>query len=149
MGVARPLAARQGDLFALRQDNSEDDLACLIARLEGRLGAREVARVELVAEHRPERAFGWRPAAEPAKAAPDTLAPGRRPTRLLARPVALGEVQLARFTSMKGPERIETGFWDGAEARRDYWIAADAEARESWIFQELDSGRWFLHGLFD
>jgi protein ImuB len=48
-----------------------------------------------------------------------------------------------------GPERIEVGFWDGEEVRRDYWIVADEGGRERWVYRALDSERWFLHGLFD
>ncbi len=154
---------RQGDLFSARDTGTAEDLACLLARLEGRLGARSVARVELVADHRPERAFGWHPASEPAAApGPAALAPGKRPVRLLARPspleVATNERgEPARFAGRSahavlqavGPERIETGFWDGREVRRDYWVVADEAWRESWIFRDLDSGRWFLHGTFD
>ncbi len=155
---AARIALRQGDLF-VREGGGEEDLACLFARLEGRLGARSVARVELVAEHRPERAVAWIPAAERARADPGALAAGRRPTRLLARPAPLAVQEDAHgeplamsgrpLRAARGPERIETGFWDGPEVRRDYWIVADEDWRESWIFRELDSGRWFLHGVFD
>ena len=166
---------RQGDLFSARDTGEEEYLACLLARLEGRLGPRNVVRPTLVADHRPERAHAWTPAngnapragaagkgRDASPAAADAIAPGKRPTRLLARPVPIevteGEGAPARFALRGkpcsarlaiGPERIETGFWDGSETRRDYWIVADEAGRASWIFRDLDSGRWFLHGLFD
>ncbi len=176
---------RQGDLFSARDTGEEEDLACLLARLEGRLGPRNVVRPALVADHRPERAHAWTPASgnvprgaargaggrdaphagkvrDASPAAADAIAPGKRPTRLLARPVPIevteDEGAPARFAFRGkphparlaiGPERIETGFWDGSETRRDYWIVADEAGRASWIFRDLDSGRWFLHGLFD
>ena len=48
-----------------------------------------------------------------------------------------------------GPERIESGWWDGAEARRDYFIARNARGQWLWIYRDLAAPRgWFLHGLF-
>ena len=58
------------------------------------------------------------------------------------RPLAEGE-----FTLLAGPERIEAGWWDGAEARRDYFIARTGEASLAWIYRERE-GNWFLHGWF-
>jgi protein ImuB len=154
------LEQRQGDLFSSRERSADEDLACLLARLEGRLGARRVARADLVSDHRPERAYSYGPASAPVTSE-EAGPPGRRPTRLLARPAPL-EVFVSslpiRFVlrgvthdvqRALGPERIESGFWDGAEVRRDYWILSDEAWRELWVFRELDSGRWFLHGIFD
>jgi protein ImuB len=46
-------------------------------------------------------------------------------------------------------ERIETGWWDGAEVARDYYIAVDARGARLWVFRERESPhRWFLHGVF-
>jgi protein ImuB len=50
-----------------------------------------------------------------------------------------------------GPERLETGWWDGREIARDYWIARTPAGARLWIFRERhQSGlaRWFLHGVF-
>ena len=55
------------------------------------------------------------------------------------------------FTLLAGPERIESGWWDGAEARRDYFIARTGESSLAWIYRERGpepGGSWFLHGLF-
>ncbi len=51
---------------------------------------------------------------------------------------------------LSGPERIESGWWDGALALRDYFIAQGDEGACYWIYRERDAGsaRWFLHGLF-
>jgi protein ImuB len=47
------------------------------------------------------------------------------------------------------PERIETGWWDGAEVRRDYFIARDVNGVRLWIFREHAPPRgWYLHGIF-
>ncbi len=53
------------------------------------------------------------------------------------------------LTLLAGPERIESGWWDGAAEARDYFVAADAEGRRFWIFQEREpTPTWFLHGVF-
>jgi protein ImuB len=45
-------------------------------------------------------------------------------------------------------ERIETGWWDGAEIGRDYYTAFDIYGVQLWIFRErADPHRWFLHGV--
>jgi protein ImuB len=46
-------------------------------------------------------------------------------------------------------ERIETGWWDGFEVARDYFVATTAKGERLWIYRELRGSRgWFLHGLF-
>jgi len=51
---------------------------------------------------------------------------------------------------LSGPERIESGWWDGAESLRDYYIARlpGPHAVRAWVFQDLRSGVWHLHGLW-
>jgi protein ImuB len=54
---------------------------------------------------------------------------------------------------LAGPERIESGWWDGALAARDYFIASDEDGALVWIWRErlplTDAGEgWFLQGRF-
>ncbi len=49
---------------------------------------------------------------------------------------------------LQGPERIESGWWDGAGATRDYFVARAAQGELGWIYRDCGSGRWFLHGWF-
>ncbi|NUP86955.1 MAG: hypothetical protein HUU30_14555 [Burkholderiaceae bacterium] len=52
---------------------------------------------------------------------------------------------------LAGPERIETGWWDGALVLRDYYIAATPEGSLVWVFRHRlpgQAGPWFLHGRF-
>jgi protein ImuB len=47
------------------------------------------------------------------------------------------------------PERIETGWWDGGDMKRDYYKAFDIHGVQLWIFRERSAPhRWFLHGVF-
>ena len=46
-------------------------------------------------------------------------------------------------------ERIETGWWDGGEVGRDYFVARCAQGDRLWVYRELGGRRrWFLHGWF-
>ena len=92
-------------------------------------------------EHRPELA--WRSTA-PGVKAPATLAPaGPRPLWLLETPRRLGE---GDFALLAGPERIESGWWDGSEARRDYYIARSGDGSLAWVYRAADG--WYQHGIF-
>ncbi len=76
-----------------------------------------------------------------------------RPVWLLAEPVPLaGEdlPQLHRGSLIleAGPERIESGWWDGKGVARDYYSARRAQGVRWWIFQERRTKGWYLHGVF-
>ena len=51
-------------------------------------------------------------------------------------------------------ERIESGWWDGALASRDYYIAERSDGVRYWVYcVYLGHGadvtaHWYLHGLF-
>lgn len=131
-----------------------EEMPALIEQLRARLGAGAVYGVEAVAEHRPEKS--WR-VAEPAPAStppPQGVAERRRPLWLLAQPQALessrgrphhgGPLQL-----LMGPERIESGWWDADDVRRDYYVAQDRHGSRLWIYRECAGTKgWFLHGIF-
>lgn len=47
-----------------------------------------------------------------------------------------------------GPERIETGWWQGPMTRRDYYRVETDSGQWLWVFRVLKTNRWFLHGWF-
>ena len=50
---------------------------------------------------------------------------------------------------LAGPERIESGWWDGAEVARDYFVAQAPDRSLVWVYRSRsEPGGWFLHGLF-
>jgi protein ImuB len=50
---------------------------------------------------------------------------------------------------LSGPERIQSGWWDGGAVARDYYVARAADGARWWIFRECEAPRrWFLHGCF-
>lgn len=122
----------------------------LLDRLRMRLGDR-IRGLAQTDEHRPERAFGDpAPRAEScgsAVRAPRPLwllrTPRRLPTRA-GRPWYQGRSLCLK----EGPERIESGWWDGDDVARDYFIAQDTCGTKLWIFNELRNRQWFLQGIF-
>lgn len=143
-----------GDAFAGRA-RADDSAAVLIENLRSRLGAGEVHGLELVAEHRPERVWVRVDAlrAAPARAAPVSPWVRRRPLWLLHEPLPL-ERALTRFRFERplvfeaGPERIEAGWWDGDDVRRDYFIAATPSGERLWLYRDHRADHWYLHGIF-
>ena len=76
-----------------------------------------------------------------------------RPLWLLAEPQPLDGGEHPRYEGRlefeEGPERIESGWWDGRDVRRDYYVARTAGGMRLWVFRERRAeGRWFLHGVF-
>lgn len=149
----------------------------LIDRLRARLGEDAVTLVATHAEYRPERA--WRESGE-IKATPGekrrarlgfSANPGStsarqekgesdpasfafpRPVWLLSEPEPLGRLLEAQpWVLRDGPERIESGWWDGTDVRRDYFVAENPRGETVWIYRDhrygIDDGEWFLHGVF-
>ena len=54
-----------------------------------------------------------------------------------------------RLRIVSGPERLESGWWDGEDARRDYYVLETSRGQRAWAFAppgERDG--WMLHGWF-
>jgi protein ImuB len=157
--TARPLASKPLWPAGERGHAPANEMPALIEHLRARLGADAVYGIGCVPEHRPENA--WRvaePALAPVVSAADAGAsvdiPFRRPLWLLHAPQEL-DSQRGRprrggaLELLAGPELIESGWWDGADARRDYYVAGDARGSRLWIYRECAGARrWFLHGIF-
>ena len=55
----------------------------------------------------------------------------------------------SRLRIVDGPERIETGWWDGEGIARDYYMAVNPRGMRLWIFRNRSrSADWYLHGFF-
>ena len=176
--LSGPLIDLQADaieLFAHDRRESGENLPQLVERLRARLGNEAVHGLACVPEHRPEA--GWR-AVEPAATKPrarkkvssrsaaprespssmplsfrweeSAARPGEgRPLWLLDRPEPC---DVGRLVLEEGPERIESGWWDGHDVARDYYIARNAQGARLWVFRNrretAEGARWFLHGWF-
>jgi len=72
----------------------------------------------------------------------------RRPLWLLREPEVLIDAPQT-LQLLEGPERIETGWWDGREVARDYYVVRDDSGAELWVYRErLPPHAWYLHGVF-
>jgi len=139
-----PAVINNQSLFA---PGDEQDIAWqqVLDQLQTRLGEQAVSHLHLSDEHRPEYAWAYGPThhAEPKT---DRLLK-RRPLWLLSQPQRLSStLKGVKLTSEK--ERIEGGWWDGFDIRRDYYRARDYNGRRLWLFRNLQDGEWYLHGLF-
>jgi len=149
-GRLQPLSGASVGVFTEPGGGQGRDTAVqLVERLRARLGARAVYGVSTLPEHRPEAA--WRRVhalqLSAAAASSEAFAGGARP-----RPVWLLEVPLPLSPdgtiTEYGPERIESGWWDGRGVARDYYVVRTAHGARLWIFQERRSKLWYLHGVF-
>ena len=170
--VTEPVPERQPHLAVDSGSRRLGDLACLIDRLEQRLGAGAVQQLHPYASHIPERAIRARRAA--GASPPDwTGAPLRtaRPLLLLPRPEPADVVALVpegpprqfrwrrvlhQVVQAEGPERIAPEWWRqaGDEVERDYYVVEDEAGRRFWLYRAglYDRGSpppcWFVHGVF-
>jgi protein ImuB len=161
--------AEAGDLFA--SDRRAAVVPQLVERLRARLGTGAVHGLRVVPEHRPEKSGDipengdihlFSEAASKLRTPLPKIGecphfPGRshpsRPVWLLAEPQPLEGGEQPRCEGVlemeEGPERIESGWWDGHDVRRDYYVARTPAGVRLWIFRERRAqGRWFLHGVF-
>lgn len=147
----------------------------LVDKLTMRLGNDKVYRLKSIDDHRPEQAWkgnaaaGLReakasfvksssavlPAKSSSREAQASSASGSpRPLWLLRTPRTLlsDEDQplcQGRLRLIAGPERIESGWWDGHSARRDYYVARNGKGETFWIYREHRRSKdWYLHGIF-
>jgi len=143
------------DLFDARPQQAVTWEA-LRERLRARLGEHAVHGLALHPDHRPERAWcvqGIDPSrgigssrGVHARDMNGAMSLPPRPTWLLARPIPLRE-HVARI--LAGPERIESGWWDGADMRRDYYVIETASHQRAWAFRPVgDDGPFMLQGWF-
>lgn len=153
-------------------DHRESAFLNLVERLSSRLGEQSVVRTRLIPEYQPElawRAESWLMATSGSPASSAPLIRGRRPLCLCETPErivvavdhASGRPRRFRWRQgdhtvaiCEGPERIETGWWRSAGARRDYYRIETSQGGRFWIFQQLAAaqcaaGAWFLHGVFE
>jgi protein ImuB len=164
-----PLAGR--NLGLLPGDEAAAVEVPLVDRLRARLGEDAVVRLTPHAEHRPEQAVRDAVASAITSAPPAVKRQSRtrpakdssgmtsllpeapRPLWLLAEPQPLAHLfEMKPWILRDGPERIESGWWDGRDVRRDYFVAENPRGEVMWIYRDhrygIDDGEWFLHGVF-
>lgn len=154
-----PLSPLHHDLF----DSAHAETLAwplLAERLRMRLGDDALRGLACVADHRPEHA--WRFVASSSDRGGGNASrrddkktresryavvttPVARPFWLLPRPIPLRPSPQI----LAGPERIESGWWDGADQRRDYYIVRTRSGQRAWAFVPVGmTSGWMLHGWF-
>jgi len=133
---------------------TKEDLNKLMELLTARLGKENVLTLAVKEDHRPEVANCWVPATDKRpKQVSDSL-DLERPSWLLKNPIQLLMRDNRPFYSsplqlIKGPERIECGWFDKMMTARDYYVAQGQDDTVYWIYLErTNDPRWFLHGFF-
>lgn len=151
-----PFVPASRDLFDLRPAQAIGWDA-LQERLRARLGDNCVHGLSVHADHRPE--FAWRPEsparADVANGVRESSAPPylteSRPAWLLGKPIVLRDT---RVDVLAGPERIESGWWDAAGQRRDYYRVRTSLHQHAWVWcpageqPGADGFGFMLHGWF-
>jgi protein ImuB len=177
--LCEPLADEQVSLLGQEEYAGQAELDRLIERLRIRLGEEAVVRAELVEAYVPEKAwkggsgFGVQGSGKKSRQSlflnpePRTPNPSCRPLHLLHQPAELrvmvspsddregrpvmlsrdGEVH--RVAHCVGPERIAGQWWDGNDKTRDYFDVQDTTGRRFWVFRVAQTGKWYLHGVFE
>lgn len=135
-------AAGQHSLFRDTPAERQQDIEQLAERLQARLGRDAVSGLTGVEDHRPEYSWRTRALDEP----PRCAALAHRPAWLLPQP---RRCAIENYQILAGPERIESGWWDGRDCRRDYFVVRDARGGTLWAFHEYKPHPgWYLHGVF-
>jgi protein ImuB len=117
-------------------------------RLRARLGENAVHGLQAHEDHRPESAWHGESLAPPRRGEPPPRLPEvpARPGWLLPWPIPL-----------RGPpprivgdaERIESGWWDGSDVRRDYHVVELSTGQHAWVYRPVgNEGGYWLHGWF-
>jgi protein ImuB len=157
-----PADSVSGDLFhnapvsnkGGKSKMDQDRTNQLLNMFRARLGPQTCFGLSMANDHRPEKAWKtvrlnqkdyWFPKNEKAE--------NPRPLYLLNaiqelrtrndRPLLGSQLELTR-----GPERIDFGWWDGDDSARDYYIARHPSGALYWVFNHLNTSKWFLHGIF-
>jgi protein ImuB len=118
-------------------------------------GAKEKSREQIS----PGATKGFAPEGAPATAdaplASRRLPSAPRPLWLLEPPRPLRTPPDHRpWVLHDGPERIESGWWDGNDVRRDYFVAESPSGGRIWIYRDgrrgfgEGDGAWFVQGFF-
>ena len=131
------------------------DSHLLVERLRTRFGVKAVHGLCLVNEHRPEAAWNRVEDANlNIKASKSAQWNSRRPLWMLSDVIPLVSSNEqpcydGTLVLIQGPERIETGWWDGGDVSRDYYIARNSKGSYFWVFKDLRGRQgWYLHGIF-
>ena len=157
-----PVSRSGRDLFS-RSQSQAGTIEQAIDLLGARIGRDKIYCPRINNDHRPEHAWSTTARQQKAESAikqPKPLssdyaelpAHPARPLWLLAEPKPAPQ----HLSIQSSAERIEYGWWDSDDVRRDYYIARDHQGRWLWVFSERryndntaqPKPDYFIHGYF-
>jgi protein ImuB len=141
------------------------DVDELLDTLTNRLRREQVLRARVHESHMPEKTRILEPVQDEHPGAPNlVIVLADRPSLLLDPPEPAQAIALQpdhpparlqwrgiehHLIAGSGPERIITEWWqDGRPSTRDYFKVQTMEGQWLWVCRELESSRWFVHGLW-
>jgi len=135
-----PIERNARDLFQKSQAQAHS-IQQVMDNLAARLG-REALYIALPDDdHRPEKAW-----------LAEVLKTRSQPNSWPARPLWLYPTPRPaqqRLTLISAAERIENGWWDSTDVRRDYYIAYADNGGCYWVYKPRNAAdQWFIHGVF-
>ena len=140
--IQTDLTASQLDLFDTTVGD-EQNWRQFLEQIAARLGQDVIQCPLTCADYRPEQAIaGTFP-----QLRRSTRTGCSRPLWLLSRPELLAQSR-KDLEIIPGIERIEQGWWDGDDVRRDYQIARGLYGNKLWIYFDRCQKHWFLQGYF-
>ena len=135
-----PIERNARDLFQ-KSNAQASSIEQVMDNLAARLGRNALYIALPDDDHRPEKAW----LAQVLKTKHQHFQWPARPLWLYPTP------KLAHFplTLISAAERIENGWWDNTDVRRDYYIACDPNGACFWVYKpRQSSSQWFIHGVF-
>jgi len=131
---------------------SDPDWQNTLEQLQNRLGEKAVNYLHARDDIHPEFAWEYHATASLMHQSATPM----RPLWLLdpARVLRLDKnipVYYGHLTFLRGPERIQTGWWreDNEQISRDYYTVYSKKVGYLWIYRDLTNhNRWYLHGFF-
>jgi protein ImuB len=138
-----PAAIVQHEWISGHQQSTEQ-LQQVIDKLAARLGSEAIQYCAAVEEHRPEVAWQHRAVRDVDVSHQSSINLSPRPLWLLTEPKPISAPALLP----QDRERIESGWWNGGDIRRDYFVMRDAAGVRCWIYFDHRQRHWYVHGLF-
>ena len=112
----------------------------LLDKLRARLGTQAIKHLGLQDDHLPEKA--WCVIGEGNQDKTTSPVSAQRPLWLMQPQL------LHSLPDLIGkPERIECNWWIN-DTQRDYYIAETSEGSRWWLYRDVQSSQWYLHGLW-
>lgn len=135
-----PIERNARDLFQ-KSHAQEHSIEHVMDNLSARFGRKALYIALPDDDHRPEKAW----LAEVLKTRHPSFEWPARPLWLYPEP----KLSDRPLTLISAAERIENGWWDNTDVRRDYYIACDSDGACFWVYKPRhNKAQWYIHGIF-